>query len=99
MLQDCAWSPVVKCITKAILGDIGWLVASCIVVHALENAIDARRVDLAKAILQPWVIAYGAGTHEASPKKFQRKRRVETYHFTGVVVYTVKIPGTRGIFY
>src|SRR5947209_2788538 len=95
MLQDSSWTPVVSCITKAILGNIQWLVTSRTTINRFQNTIYTPGIDFTKVVIQPGIIMNCARTHEAPSKKFSRNSRVEAHHFTSIVVYTMVIPGPR----
>src|SRR5713226_4984344 len=91
MLQDSAWPTIVSSITKAILGNIQGFVSSRTPINSLQNTIHTPGIDFTEIVIQARVIANSAWAHEASSKEFCRKSRVETHHFTRIIVYTIEV--------
>ena len=99
VLQNCTRAAVILGIAKTIFCDIERLVASRATIDSFQNAIDTLWINLSEIVIQAWIIAYCTRADEAPPEEFIRNTRIETNHFSCIVVNTVKISCPRRILY
>ncbi len=91
MLQDGSRSTVIKGIAKAIFSNIEGLVASCALIDAFQDAIEAISINFAEIPFQTGVIMYHARPHVALSKEFRRTGRIETDNITRIIVHSMVI--------